>query len=283
MLDAGQKEEIRNLITDTLLNYADVFRVKSGYIQSGNFITGTSGWQLNAQGNLEANNGVFRGSITGASGTFSGSITGATGTFSGSITGATGAFAGTVAAGNITAGAIVGSSVESSSGGGRVVLSNGDSLDFYYGGTLKASITGNSSGINLGGYVTLSQSYIYGKMIPGSDNTYDIGGSPLGDGSFKGMYCYTLYQASDKRLKKNIKQIESALDKVNKLQGVSFKWKKGNKKEIGLIAQDVKKVLPEVVNGSDKKGYSINYGNITALLIEAIKEQQTQIDELKRQ
>jgi hypothetical protein len=94
---------------------------------------------------------------------------------------------------------------------------------------------------------------------------------------------------SDIRYKKNIEPIKNALDKVMGLNGVTFDWnnenypneqfKKG--KDIGLIAQEVEKVLPEVVL-TDSQGYkAIEYGNITALLVEGMKQQQKEINELK--
>ena len=92
----------------------------------------------------------------------------------------------------------------------------------------------------------------------------------------------TLTQNSDARLKENIKPIESALDKVKQMQGVEFNKINNDTKEIGVIAQDIEKVIPELVR-EDKEGIkSVAYGNITAVLIEAIKEQQKQIEELKQ-
>ena len=75
--------------------------------------------------------------------------------------------------------------------------------------------------------------------------------------------------------------IPNALDKVKDLRGVSFSWKENGRKSIGLIAQEVEKIIPELVNETDGVK-SLAYGNIVGLLIEAIKEQQNQIDELKR-
>ena len=87
---------------------------------------------------------------------------------------------------------------------------------------------------------------------------------------------------SDRTLKTNILPINNALDKVNRLEGVSFNWKDNGGEELGLIAQDVEKVLPELVLTNPKTGLkSVKYGNIVPVLIEAIKEQQKQIDELK--
>jgi acyl-[acyl carrier protein]--UDP-N-acetylglucosamine O-acyltransferase len=76
---------------------------------------------------------------------------------------------------------------------------------------------------------------------------------------------------SDKNLKNNIKTLENALDKVNKLRGVEFNWKDTGNKEIGLIAQEVEQIVPELVIESDGTK-SVRYPNLVALLIEAIKE-----------
>lgn len=91
------------------------------------------------------------------------------------------------------------------------------------------------------------------------------------------------YYTSDRRLKENISPIQNALEKVLALSGVEFDWKKSGKTNIGFIAQDVEEVLPEVVNTSPigEELKSVSYGNLTALLVEALKEQQTQINELK--
>ena len=89
---------------------------------------------------------------------------------------------------------------------------------------------------------------------------------------------------SDKRLKENIKPIDNALEKITKLEGVSYNRididDKSNK--VGFIAQDVKKVLPEVVSDNEKY-LGVNYSNITAVLVEAIKEQQKQIVSLQNE
>ena len=83
---------------------------------------------------------------------------------------------------------------------------------------------------------------------------------------------------SDERLKSDIKTIDNALDKVMNMRGVSYI--KQAEKGVGVIAQEIEKVLPEVVTDGEYK--SVAYGNIVGVLIEAIKEQQKQIDELKK-
>ena len=77
---------------------------------------------------------------------------------------------------------------------------------------------------------------------------------------------------SDQRLKKNIKPLSGALEKVSKLSGVEFDWINTDKKSIGVIAQQVEEVVPELVHTNSKGYKSVSYGNLTALLIEAIKE-----------
>jgi len=88
------------------------------------------------------------------------------------------------------------------------------------------------------------------------------------------------FYSSDESLKENIQDIETPLAKIMKLEGISFDWKKSNKKSIGLIAQDVEKVFPEIVNIEEETGLkSIEYSKLVAPLIEAVKEQQKMIDE----
>jgi len=85
------------------------------------------------------------------------------------------------------------------------------------------------------------------------------------------------------RWKDNITPIEGALDKVSQLRGVRFNWKDSGVLDIGMVAEEVGKVVPEVVNYEKDGVYaeSLDYGRLVPLLIEAIKEQQKQIDELK--
>lgn len=85
---------------------------------------------------------------------------------------------------------------------------------------------------------------------------------------------------SDEKLKTNIKTIDNALEKVLQLRGVEYDRTDREGHHIGVIAQEIEKILPEVVHGEDIK--SVSYGNIVAVLIEAIKEQQAQIEELKK-
>jgi len=89
-----------------------------------------------------------------------------------------------------------------------------------------------------------------------------------------------LGNCSDLRLKKDIKPLTSALSTVGKLQGKSYRWKDNNEPDIGLIAQELEKVIPELVKTDDKGYKSIVYQKLTAVLIEAVKEQQQEINHL---
>jgi hypothetical protein len=122
------------------------------------------------------------------------------------------------------------------------------------------------------GSSTTSSSYI----IYASGNIYATG---------------TITAASDARKKTEIKTVTNALDKVNQLRGVTYKRidlkeddSRYNKVEIGVIAQEVEPILPEVVTyASDVDEYAVSYGNFAGLFIEAIKEQTEIINTLKKE
>ena len=95
------------------------------------------------------------------------------------------------------------------------------------------------------------------------------------------------YASSDKRLKENIKNIDNPLEKISMINGITFDWINNEKahsnlgSDIGVIAQEIEEVLPEVVTTRDNGYKAVKYEKIVPLLIEAIKEQQEQIEELK--
>jgi hypothetical protein len=96
-----------------------------------------------------------------------------------------------------------------------------------------------------------------------------------------GLSAASFTSTSDIKLKTNIQPIQSSLAKLFELNGVTFEWKESKEPSIGVIAQDVEKVFPELVQEvSDHK--TVNYNGLVAVLIEALKEQQEQIDELKK-
>ena len=138
-----------------------------------------------------------------------------------------------------------------------------DVLRFYSANTL--DFTGRTIWVDVSG-ITRTEKLIITNVGAGP-STIDIGVDATG---------FVVNQASDARLKENIEPIDNALDKVLKLNGVTFNWvdkiRGGNDRKIGLIAQDVKKVIPELV-GETPDGYlTVNYKDIPALLVEAIKQ-----------
>jgi len=92
----------------------------------------------------------------------------------------------------------------------------------------------------------------------------------------------TILQTSDERLKENIYIIDNASDRLDSIDGVYFNWKDKEKRSVGVIAQQVQKVLPEVVS-EDSNGYlSVDYGGLVPLLLESIKEHKSIIEDLEK-
>ena len=139
---------------------------------------------------------------------------------------------------------------------------------------------------------------VRGDVRPTADNTYDIGTNAL---RYDDIFTTSgVVNTSDKRLKKNIKKSPYGLNKVMQLSPVMYEWKSGhhNKAKIGLLAQDLLKIIPEVVKTHDwvtseedeTKGHlekvenlGVYYADLIPVLISAIQEQQEQIDKLKAQ
>lgn len=145
-------------------------------------------------------------------------------------------------------------------------------------------------GIDIGGACDAQPSYDTSAInVDINSPSGNLGGT----WTYNGVPICASFLCSDIDLKKNIKPLENSLDKVLKLQGVSFDWKKElipvlvsqeGENQIGLVAQEVEKILPELVIDTNIEGNqskAIKYQNLTALLVEAIKEQQEQINSLK--
>jgi hypothetical protein len=123
---------------------------------------------------------------------------------------------------------------------------------------------------------------------------YNLGGTITGTLQVTTLHAtgdVIAYYASDKRLKQHIIKIDNAMSKISQLSGVTFEWKSKKKhpsefhndREAGIIAQEVQKVLPEVVK-ERKDGYlAVKYEQLIPLLIEGMKEQQEQIEELREE
>lgn len=156
---------------------------------------------------------------------------------------------------------------------------------------LKSSLGGGANNCNSTNFIVkqtsaglnCSQIYDNGKNV--GIGTTNPGNKLTVNGNIQSLSSTFL---SDEKYKKNIKTIDNALQSVLKLTGTTYNWKKEEFKEIeftenlqyGLIAQEVHKVIPELVNISNDNDYSLNYNGLIPVLIEAIKEQQNQITEL---
>ena len=119
--------------------------------------------------------------------------------------------------------------------------------------------------------INTSGNFGIGTTNPG----YKLQVGDAGDGSEARANAWN--SLSDLRFKDNVATISGALNKVLSLNGVSFNWKSTGKASLGLIAQDVLKVFPELVSTDDQGILSLNYAGLSAPLIQAIKEQQDQI------
>lgn len=128
------------------------------------------------------------------------------------------------------------------------------------------------------GVITLNRNALSALTV-GIDGRYYKSGD---NATFNDVYAYNFLYRSDANLKENISTIEQPLEKIEQLRGVDYNWKESGKKAIGLVAQEVEQVLPELVEESDE-GKTVGYGQIVALLIEGMKELKQENKELRAQ
>ena len=176
----------------------------------------------------------------------------------------------------------------------RVVLATTSSVSgsatpglTYDGTTLTVSGT-----INTGPGVT--EVYLMNQNVRTADsvqfNSLGVGISPSGVvGAILATNDVVAFASSDERLKENLEPIGSAIEKVGQLTGYTFDWipmpdiHVHNGRDVGIIAQEVEKVLPEVVEDRENGYKAVKYEKLTALLIQAVNEQQKQIADLTKE
>ena len=166
---------------------------------------------------------------------------------------------------------------------GDIVLdADGADIIFKDDGTTIAKFTNSSSD-----FVITTDVDDKDFIVKGQDSTSEITAMTL-DMSAAGAATFNndVTAFSDKRLKTDISNIENGLDKVMRMQGVYYKRNDVTdpRQQIGVLAQDMDAIMPEVVLTAEDEMQtkSVDYGKLTAVLIEAIKELKTEIDELKK-
>ena len=142
-------------------------------------------------------------------------------------------------------------------------------------GTITATLTGTASALVTGNNYQVSS---FGVGTPASGTA----------GEIRATNDITAFYSSDKRLKENINPIPNALQKLSQISGNTFDWKSGFSEihshsgtDVGVIAQEVEKVLPQVVTTRENGYKAVQYEKIIALLIEAVKELQEEVNQLK--
>ena len=168
--------------------------------------------------------------------------------------------------------------------GDLVLDTGGRDIKFNYAGTHEANIH-TGTGSTVFSTIVSDRDLAFAGNDGGSTITaLTLDMSDAGAATFNSTVTAPNFNTtSDKTLKTNIVTLTNALDKVNTLRGVSFDWIKTKESEIGLIAQEVEEVVKESVHTNEDGIKSVKYGNMVALLIEAVKEQQVQINDLKKQ
>lgn len=144
---------------------------------------------------------------------------------------------------------------------------------------MRITSTGN---VGIGTSSPADKLSVAGVVAPSADNSWSLGKSTA---RWTAVYAANgTIQTSDARLKTNIRPLGYGLREVMKLNPVRYNWRDPSMpgEKIGLIAQDVRKVVPEVVVGDESKEHlGMNYAELVPVLINAIKEQQQEIDEIK--
>jgi len=206
-------------------------------------------------------------------------------TFNGTVTGTSATFNGGVVVDNIT---IDGTEIDLSSGdltidvAGDITLdADGGDVNFKDDGTQYGFIAKSSDNCLIGNSISDGDVLIRGN--DGGSNitavTFDM--SAAGAATFND----DVTAFSDKRLKTDISNIENGIEKVMQMQGVYYKRNDQDdaKTKVGVLAQDMEAIVPEVVLTADDEMQtkSVDYGKLTAVLIEAIKDLKAEIDELK--
>jgi hypothetical protein len=146
-----------------------------------------------------------------------------------------------------------------------------------------SNLTGISAGSTVADDTSTNSTFypLFTSQISGTITESKVSTTKLSYNPFDGeMTAINFNSTSDIRLKENIHQIKDPLEKIMQINGVAFNWKDNKEAAIGVIAQDIEEIFPELVKENEHHK-SVNYNGLIGVLIEAMKEQQRQIEELK--
>ncbi len=162
---------------------------------------------------------------------------------------------------------------------GVISLTNATVRNLISGGT-GVNYNSSSGAISIGQAVNTNSNVTFGNLV--------TTGTIASTGAISSQGDITAFaSSSDIRKKENIVKIDDALNKISQINGYTYNFKGDTRKIAGVIAQEIEKVLPEVVYEIDDDDFggktkAVRYGNIVGLLIEAIKDLNSEIKELKK-
>jgi len=192
-----------------------------------------------------------------------------------------------------TTSAQLASIISNETGSGNLVFSTSPTLVTPALGTPSAVIltnaTGTASSLTVGKITITDETTANASYYPmlsvgtSSGNSANVYSTKLTFNPSTGLLTSTDYNSSsDMTLKQDITLINNPLDIISQLTGFGFTWKDSKQKAYGLSAQEVEKVIPEIVKDRPDGTKGINYMNLTAFLIEAIKDLKQEVTELKK-
>lgn len=165
-------------------------------------------------------------------------------------------------------------------------------------GTLKLKNNTSSTSKTTGTLIVTGGTGISGALFAANTQVDSLGVGTASSGTageIRASNAVTAYYSSDARLKENITNISDALTKVSKINGVEYDWTDEyiqnhggedgyfvRKHDVGLIAQEVEQILPEIVAENNEGYKAIKYERVVALLVEAVKELKAEIEDLKK-
>lgn len=264
------------------MNGTEYFRMQAARMEvynTGNsvFIGDNAGQNddLTSNQNIAIGDGSLKNNVSGAGNTAIGVL----------------ALENTTAIGNTAAGIYAGEQITSGSGNVLYGYNSGAAITTGSFNVMIGSDAGGSS--NVSNRLFIDNSNTDSPLIWGnfSGNRLVINGNGTHNSNNRTLFVQGSIGAtsafnndSDRRLKTNVQTIPNALSKVLEMRGVTYEWKDGREKgdRMGFIAQEVEPILPEVVD-NENDHYTMQYAPITAVLVEAVKEQQSEIEELKTQ